>query len=229
MRLNKFLALNTKLSRRKADEAIESGLVIVNNQVAKMGQIVSDVDNVTYGGRTFKTVEKTNTTFLLNKPRGFVCSRNGQGSKTIYSLLPPELHNLNPVGRLDKDSSGLLIMTNDGDLANNLTHPSKKKEKVYEVELDKPLVLHDQISISETGIKLTDGHSRLALTSLSPDRLKWQITMHEGRNRQIRRTFSELKYITISLHRIRLDKYKLDNLPMGKWCAVQNQETANKS
>jgi 23S rRNA pseudouridine2605 synthase len=153
----------------------------------------------------------------LHKPRGYVVSRQGQGSDTIYDLLPPHYRYLNPVGRLDKDSSGLLLLTNDGKLAQTLTHPSHQKRKLYEVELNKPLEpLHRQM-ISDHGIQLEDGVSRLLLERRQDgDDTRWLVTMHEGRNRQIRRTFAALGYTVLTLHRTTFGDFALENLGPGK-------------
>jgi 23S rRNA pseudouridine2605 synthase len=160
---------------------------------------------------------------MLNKPVGYVCSRNGQGSKTVYDLLPPEYQQLKTVGRLDKDSSGLLLLTNDGQLAQELTHPSQQKRKVYEVTLDKPLQpLHRQM-ISDHGVSLEDGPSKLELERQHDgDDTKWIVTMHEGRNRQIRRTFAALGYEVIQLHRTKFGNYQLGTLQKGKLKALSS-------
>jgi 23S rRNA pseudouridine2605 synthase len=216
MRINRFVASATGLSRRVADLAIQQGHVLVNSQKPTPGHDVTDTDIVTYRGtRLYLAVPKT---ILLNKPAGYVVSRDGQGSKTIYDLLPPDLHTLKPIGRLDKDSSGLLLMTTDGQLSQELTHPKYQKTKVYEVTLDKPLQpLHRQM-IGEIGIQLDDGLSRLGL-----DRLKegsdtaWRITMREGRNRQIRRTFAALGYNITKLHRTNFGNYALTDLESGAY------------
>jgi pseudouridine synthase len=154
---------------------------------------------------------------MFNKPRGVVVSRNGQGSRTIYDLLPPEYQRLNSVGRLDKDSSGLLLLTNDGTLAHEFTHPSRHKNKVYEVTLDKPLQpLHRQM-ISDHGLQLADGPSKLQLDRQNDGNdMGWIVTMHEGRNRQIRRTFAALGYTVNTLHRTYFGPYTLDDLPVGE-------------
>lgn len=165
MRINKFLAQATELSRRGADAAVEAGRVIVDGKPAEKGTDVTEGSIVMLDGRTVER-NSVKTTIMLNKPVGYVCSRNGQGSETIYDLLPAEYRRLNPVGRLDKDSSGLLLLTNDGDLANELTHPKYQKTKVYEVVLDKPLQpLHHQM-ICDRGIMLEDGISRFLITEI---------------------------------------------------------------
>lgn len=212
MRINKFVASATGLSRRAADVAISAGRVSVNGQPAHLGDDVAPDDVVALDKLAITPSVKTQTV-ILNKPVGYVVSRNGQGSKTIYDLLPAELHSLKPVGRLDKDSSGLLLLTNDGQLANELTHPSHQKRKVYQVELAEPLQpLHHQM-INDHGVKLADGLSRLQLERLRQgDDHAWQVTMSEGRNRQIRRTFQSLGYTVIKLHRTHFGNYNLSQL-----------------
>jgi 16S rRNA U516 pseudouridylate synthase RsuA-like enzyme len=113
MRINKYIALATPLSRRDADRAIQAGRVTVNGQIPETGQEVTDADVVLLDNKPITPAVKT--TILFNKPAGYVCSRDGQGSKTIYELLPPEYQRLQSVGRLDKNSSGLILLTNDGE------------------------------------------------------------------------------------------------------------------
>jgi 23S rRNA pseudouridine2605 synthase len=208
MRINRFVAQATGFSRRVADRLIEQGDVFVNQKPAQTGYDVTVNDVVSLRDKVLHILEMQ--TILLNKPAGYVCSRDGQGSRTIYELLPPELRNLKPVGRLDKNSSGLLLLTNDGELAQNLTHPSHQKNKIYEVKLDKDLPpLHRQM-ISDHGIHLRDGPSKFELERLrNGDDKSWRITMHEGRNRQIRRTFEALGYQVAKLHRTHFDSYVL--------------------
>ncbi len=212
MRINRYVAASSGLSRRAADKAIQEGRVQVNGIIATVATAVADNDHVTLDGKAL-SVPNITQTILLNKPAGYVVSRDGQGSKTIYDLLPPELHNLKPIGRLDKQSSGLLLLTNDGELAHQLTHPSFQKTKIYEVRLDQPLQpLHRQI-VSEMGVQLEDGPSRLGLERLRDgDEQGWRVTMHEGRNRQIRRTFAALGYEVRYLHRTQFGNY---HLPAG--------------
>lgn len=216
MRINQFVARASGLSRRASDAAISSGRVTVNGQIASLGQQVSGDDSVTLDGRAITTDVNT-ITIMLNKPVGYVCSRNGQGGKTIYDLLPPEYKNLKPVGRLDKDSSGLLLLTNDGQLAQELTHPKYQKQKIYEIELDKPLApLHRQM-ISDHGIMLDDGPSKFQIERLNDDdELNWEITMSEGRNRQIRRTLYALGYTVTRLHRTHFGDWLLEDLKPSK-------------
>jgi pseudouridine synthase len=154
----------------------------------------------------------------FNKPVGYVCSRRRQGDNpTIYELLPAEYRTLKPVGRLDKDSSGLILLSNDGDFALRMTHPRYSKVKRYDVAIDKPLEpLHQQM-ISDFGVDLDDGKSQLTLERISNDRTKWVVIMSEGRNRQIRRTFAALGYIVTQLHRTNFGNYTLNNLAPGEF------------
>ena len=215
MRLNKYIASRTNLSRRAADEAIEKGKVLVNGNQPIQGQDTGPQDEVKLNGRLLNSDKPETITIILNKPTGYVCSRDGQGNRTIYDSLPKKYHNLNPAGRLDKDSSGLLLMSNDGNLINQLTHPSNKKVKIYEIEIDKSLSpLHQQM-INDKGIKLADGVSKLNLEKLANSR-QFRVAMYEGRNRQIRRTFDALDYRVTKLHRTHFGPYQLIDLKPGQ-------------
>lgn len=222
MRINKYIASASNLSRRAADRALMTGRVTVNNRHADPGQDVTDADIVTLDGVAIKPITST-TTIMLNKPAGYVVSRDGQGAPTVFDLLPEEYQNLNPVGRLDKYSSGLLLLTNDGQLAFELTHPSKQKVKVYEILLDKALEpLHQQM-IADHGVVLEDGPSKLQLERQTEgDSIAWIVTMKEGRNRQIRRTFEALGYRVTHLHRTHFGPYTLGNLKKAA-CMVITQ------
>jgi pseudouridine synthase len=217
MRLNKWLAAHSKYSRRKADELISAGRVTVNGKTAEVGTQVEESDAIAIDQKPVRASYKPDTvTLMLNKPVGYVCSRNGQGAPTVYSLIPVQYHHLDIVGRLDKDSSGLLLLTNDGQLHQQLTHPKYEKEKVYEVTLSTPLSAESEREITREGIPLDDGPSKLGLHPLNKDRTAWEVRMHEGRNRQIRRTFYTLGYGVEALHRIQFGNYTLGTLaPRG--------------
>lgn len=219
-RLNKFLALHLGLSRRQADELIGKGNVTVNDTVATLGMQVAASDIVVVKGKPLDTA----TAFIylaLYKPVGYVCSRRAQGnSPTIYELLPEHYHSLKTVGRLDRDSSGLILLTNDGDFAQQMTHPSYHKAKQYDVTLDRPLEpLHQQM-IGDFGVDLDDGKSHLTLDRQSDDRTEWQVTMSEGRNRQIRRTFAALGYTVTALHRTHFGPYAIGDMKPGEFKEV---------
>lgn len=217
IRLNKFIASSTGMSRRAADQVIAAGRVRINGSPAQQGQTVGRDDAVTVDGGRLSSPQTTQT-IIFNKPVGYIVSRDGQGGRSIYDILPATYHKLKPVGRLDKDSSGLLLLTNDGQLAQELTHPKFQKTKVYEARISAPLQpLHRQM-IAEFGIQLEDGPSRLGLERLEEGSdTSWRITMHEGRNRQIRRTFQSLGYTVTRLHRIQFGMYTLPaSLAPGK-------------
>jgi len=221
VRLNKFLAERLGLSRRQADDAIAAGKVLVNDSPAILGARIDKNDKVCYNG----VIIPFDMGYLyvgLNKPAGYVCSRKAQGEfPTIYELLPAKYHDLKTVGRLDKDSSGLILLTNDGDFAFKMTHPSFTKTKIYEVELDHALEPLHQQEISDFGIEIGDGVSKLGLTRLDDLRRRWRVEMIEGRNRQIRRTFGALGYTVTRLHRTAFGPYQLSWLEPGEFAEVK--------
>lgn len=226
VRLNKYLAHTFGISRREADLRIAEGRVLVNGRKATIGNVIQpDRDIVTLDSKKAGQKPKRYTYLLLHKPVGYVCSRKRQGSNpTIYNLLPREYHHLKVAGRLDKDSCGLLLLTDDGDTIFKLTHPKFDKEKVYYVGLNKPLLPEDKQKI-KAGVVLEDGVSSFQVSLmkmqgsniLDKSALKkpnmYKITMHEGRNRQIRRTFKSIGYTVTYLKRVSLGKYKLEGMP----------------
>lgn len=223
VRLNKFIAQHLSIGRRQADTFIEQGKVLVNGKPPILGaQIMPSKDAVIVNGKPIITQTNNYVYVAFHKPVGYVCSRRQQGeTPTIYALLPRQYQHLKPVGRLDKDSSGLLLLTNDGDFAHRLTHPSFHKRKLYKVTLNHDLQpLHHQF-INDQGIELPDGTSRLQLERLKEgDSKQWLVTMHEGRNRQIRRTFAALGYTVTKLHRIQFGQYQLADLAPGNYQEV---------
>lgn len=218
IRINKYLAERLGLSRRECDDYITGGRVEVDGEPARLGQSVNDTSQIKVDGQLIDS-QVDYKYILLHKPAGYVCSRRRQGdSPTVYELLPDELHELKLVGRLDRDSSGLILLTNDGDFAHQMTHPKFHKVKLYEVTLDQALQpLHRQM-ISEYGVMLEDGKSQFGLSRLREgDESAWQATLTEGRNRQIRRSFAALGYTVTSLHRTTFGPYALDELQKGDY------------
>ena len=218
IRLNKFLAERIGVSRREADDLIKSGKVTVDGKPAELGTRIDKASKVCYN----KKIVPFETDYIylaMNKPVGYVCSRRAQGdAPTIYELLPKEYQKLKTVGRLDKDSSGVILLTNDGDFAFQHTHPKFKKEKIYEVELDKPLEpLHQQM-ISDYGVMLDDGPSKFTVIH---DNNIYIVKLSEGRNRQIRRTFAALGYKVTKLHRTNFGIYQLSGLKPGKYVILE--------
>lgn len=166
IRLNKFLAERLGISRREADTLISDGKILVNNQPAVTGVRIDKNSKVCYNGKIIP-FEVDFLYLAFNKPVGYVCSRRAQGdAPTLYELLPKKYQNLKTVGRLDKDSSGIILLTNDGDFAYQMTHPKFRKEKIYQVSLDRMLQpLHQQM-ISDYGVMLTDGPSKFTVIKM---------------------------------------------------------------
>jgi 23S rRNA pseudouridine2605 synthase len=220
MRINQYLAAATGLSRRAADAAIAAGRVHIDGQPATLGAAVNPGQNVFLDGQPVHRAAAHHYV-LLHKPAGYVSSRQRQGSDpTIYQLLPDNLHNLRLAGRLDRDSSGLLLLSDDGDFVHRYTHPSFNKLKVYELVLARPLAPADRRRL-EAGVTLEDGPSRVGVTSVRGRRVT--VTLTEGRNRQLRRTFGALGYTVEQLVRTHIGSYQLDGLPTGAWAEVVPQ------
>lgn len=223
-RLNKFLAFHLGISRRKADELIDQGMVAIDGTPAQLGARVTTSQSVTVGKKLVN--RKQSYTYLaFHKPVGYVCSRRRQGdTPTIYELIPKQYHHLKPVGRLDADSSGLILLTDDGDFAQAMTHPKYYKLKRYEVSIDHELEpLHQQM-VNDFGVQLEDGPSKLTIERQSDNsRRDWLVTMSEGRNRQIRRTFSSLGYTVTRLHRTHFGEYQLSHLKTGMYEIVSKK------
>ena len=221
LRLNKFLAERLGVSRREADDLIAAGKITVNGKTAVVGNKIDEKSKICYNNKHIPF--DTEYIYLaFNKPIGYVCSRRAQGdTPTLYDLLPKKYHKLKTVGRLDKDSSGLILLTNDGDFAYQMTHPKFRKTKIYEVELDKPLQpLHQQM-ISDYGIDIGDGISKFTVIR---DGDHYTVILTEGRNRQIRRTFAALGYKVTKLHRTEFGIFKLNNLSLGKYQIIDKKE-----
>jgi pseudouridine synthase len=193
-----------------------NGRVRLNDKLAGIGIQVESDDQVFLDGKLL-ILPADSLTLILNKPAGYICSRQGQGATTIYELLPERYKDLQTAGRLDKASSGLLVMSNDGDLVHRLTHPRFIKNKVYVISVDRALAKKDMETITQQGVELTDGISRLELSKIDSTKKNWKVTMHEGRNRQIRRTFMALGYDVNQLHRIAMGPYLLEGLKSGQY------------
>ena len=230
IRLNKYLADCGICSRREADDLIKAGCVMVNDEViTTMGYKVKTEDKVVYGGQTLNR-EKLRY-ILLNKPKGYITTSDDPYERdTVMELVKnacPE--RVYPVGRLDKQTTGLLLFTNDGDLAKKLTHPSSEIPKLYHVILNKPLTKNDMLRISE-GIELDDGPiaaDTIAYDQDDDSKKSIGIELHSGRNRIVRRIFEHLGYEVTKLDRVMfagLDKYRL---PRGEWRFLTDLEVNN--
>jgi 23S rRNA pseudouridine2605 synthase len=215
MRLNRFLAAAGLGSRRSCEDIIATGAVMINgSRVEKLATVVADGDDVRVHGRIIRVAKPSYV--LFHKPRGFVVTRSDErGRRTIYDLLPPEFSTLFHVGRLDKDSEGLLLLTNDGDFAQKLTHPSHGIEKEYEVDLDKSFdPAHSAKMIR--GIFIEGGRARFErIRMLGPGRVR--VVLRQGIKRQIRLMFYDMGYEVERLQRTRIGKISDEKMPPGSY------------
>lgn len=226
MRLNKYIASSGICSRRKADELIEQGVVSVNGKkVTELGFTVGEKDKVFIDNNLIRP--KKLEYYRFYKPAGFITSADDEKSrKIIYDLIPPEMHNLKPVGRLDKDSSGLIILTNDGDLINELTHPSVKVPKVYIVGVNGKLHLHHLEKMAQ-GIEIEDGkiaYANSTIIEAENDRTVLQMVLFQGLNRQIRKMIESLGFEVTSLKRIQHATIELEGLKKGQYKPLKPQQ-----
>lgn len=222
MRINKYLAHSGVCSRRQADELISQGRVSINEDVVKeLGVKVSPEDIIKLDGKEVKLSKKFEY-FLLNKPIGYVSTvKDPHAEKTVLDLIKTE-ERLYPVGRLDKDSRGIIIITNDGDLTYKLTHPKKDIFKTYEVILDKKPKEVDLKTLIR-GIPM-DGYltKRAKIKKMSD--YKYQISISEGKNRQVRRMFNYIGCKVVDLKRISIGKINDNYLPEGKFRKLTKEE-----
>ena len=226
IRLNKYLANAGVCSRREADEFIQAGVVTVNgNVVTELGTKVVRTDEVKFHDQPV-TLEKK-VYVLLNKPKDYVTtSDDPQQRKTVMDLVKnvcPE--RIYPVGRLDRNTTGVLLLTNDGDLASKLTHPKFLKKKVYHVYLDKNVTAHDMQQIA-TGIELEDGeiHADDIQYASDTDKSQVGIEIHSGKNRIVRRIFESLGYRVVKLDRVQFAGLTKKNLRRGDWRFLTEKE-----
>ena len=226
MRLNRYIGNSGICSRREADTLIADGKVTVNGKVVtEMGARVNPGDKVTVDGKPIRP-EKF-VYILLNKPKGFITTtKDPENRKTVMDLVDNATkERVYPVGRLDRNTSGLLLLTNDGDLAHELTHPSRNIPKIYSVGLDKPLTKADFDRLIK-GIELEDGPANfdeIAFTDHN-DRKEIGVRIHSGRNRIIRRMFEALQYDVVKLDRVMFGILTKKDLPRGKWRFLSEQE-----
>lgn len=221
MRINRYLAQANLGSRRQVEELILAGKVTVNGKICKdlSTQIDVSTDTVMCNGKVVRSDQEL-MYIMLNKPLDYVVTRSDEyGRKTVYDLLPDFARALNPVGRLDKDSEGLLILTNDGSLANQITHPRYKLEKVYKVEvqgnLPKESVEKLRQGVEIEGVKTQS--ARVFIKSHIGDRFTLRITLREGKKRQIRYMIEAVGCKVLHLKRLQIGDISLEKLPVGMW------------
>ncbi len=224
IQLNKFLSNAGIASRRKCEELIEEGMVTVNNKIVQQsGYRVQKNDVVKYKGAKVGSAKKQYV--LLNKPKDFITTTSDeQGRKTVMELIKhASSERLYPVGRLDRNTTGLLLFTNDGELAQKLTHPAKKVKKVYEVTLNKKVEEEDLQAISK-GVELEDGIAVVDDIAYAADKSVVGIELHMGKNRIVRRIFEKLGYDVIKLDRVLYAGLTKKNLPRGRWRLLTEKE-----
>ena len=228
VRLNKFLASCGAASRRGADELISSGRVRVNSiVVTELGKMVEmDNDTVTLDGKKVEPVSKM-TYIMLYKPKGCITSlRDEKGRKTVYDYLDVEVPHLVPVGRLDYDTEGLLLLTNDGELVNRLAHPSGEVPKSYlvraEGEFPEHILAKLRKGVEIDGVKTK--RSKVKLLEQGEKEAKLLVTITEGRNRQVRRMFEAVERNVVFLKRVAIGDLRLGGLARGAWRYLREEE-----
>ncbi|MBQ9138320.1 MAG: RNA-binding S4 domain-containing protein [Alistipes sp.] len=218
VRLNRYVAQSGICSRREADELIAAGLVSINGViVTEMGTKVKPGDEVRFNGE--KIQGEKHVYLILNKPKGYVTTiEDDHAAKTVMELVAGACtERIYPVGRLDKNSLGLLLFTNDGDITRTLTHPSLKKKKIYEVTLDQPLTRADFDTLAE-GVTLEDGEAYFdEISWLKDDKRSVGVEIHSGKNRIVRRMFEHLGYQVTKLDRVYYAGLTKKNLKRGAW------------
>lgn len=227
IRLNKYIANSGVCSRRDADKLIASGAVTVNGEVVtELGTKVKATDKVQIGDQTL--VSETLRYVLLNKPKDYLTTTDDpRERKTVMMLIDKACkERIYPVGRLDRNTTGLLLFTNDGEMAKKLTHPKHRVKKTYHVHLDQPVSKNDMLKIAD-GITLEDGFIQpdaIAYTGEGDDRADIGIELHSGKNRIVRRIFEELGYKVTKLDRVYFAGLTKKDLPRGKWRHLTREE-----
>ena len=226
IRLNKYLANAGVCSRREADEYIQKGNVKVNGQVVtELGTKITRQDEVLFNDKRVQIESKVY--IVLNKPKNCVTtSDDPQERMTVMDIVKNACtERIYPVGRLDRNTTGVLLLTNDGDLASKLTHPSFKKKKIYHVWLDKNVSVEDMEKIAN-GLELEDGeiHADAISYASETDKSQVGIEIHSGRNRIVRRIFESLGYHVTKLDRVYFAGLTKKNLPRGKWRFLNEKE-----
>lgn len=217
IRLNKFLSSAGICSRRKADELISKGFIFVNGKmITELGTCVNENDKVVYNHKIVSLKKNTDKIYiLLNKPINCICTADDpEGRRTVFDLIDIK-ERIFTIGRLDRNTSGVLLLTNDGDLAHKMSHPSFEIRKIYKVKLDHELSVDDKNKIQK-GIRLEDGF--IKIDNIYHDKMKnLFVTLHSGKNRVVRRIFESLNYKVVALDRISFGGITKENLPRGKW------------
>jgi 23S rRNA pseudouridine2605 synthase len=228
VRLQAFLARSgVAPSRRKAEALISAGRVKVNGHTALLGESAVPTDRVLLDDQPVELPE-VHVYLVLNKPVGYLTTlKDDRGRPTVAELMPEDVPGLVPVGRLDADTTGLLLLTNDGRFAHRVAHPSSEIEKEYELTFENP-VPEDRLAVLASGPELEDGKmlppKLTRLRRRTPEKTALNITIHEGRNRIIRRACAAVGLTLLSLKRVRVGPVKLGNLPEGRYRELTEKE-----
>ena len=229
MRLQKFLSSSGIASRRKCEELILDGKVLVNGKVASLGTKVNpEIDEVIYNGRKVK-IEEEKIYILLNKPIGYVTTAKEQFGRDMVLDLVKINKRIVPVGRLDMYTSGALILTNDGEFVNILTHPKHEIEKTYNVTV-KGIVSNQDVKNLSNGVKIDDDYitrpAKVKILKIDEEKKisRLQITIHEGKNRQIRKMCEAVNKKVLALHRAKIGNIDVKDLELGKWRYLNDKE-----
>lgn len=222
MRINKVVAERCEVSRRKADQMIRDGRVTANGKTLLLGSMIDEQDEIFVDGSSTVHDKRQRVVIALHKPIGYITTTDATKTDTVMDLVDWQDSRLFPVGRLDVESSGLLLLTNDGKLANELMHPRYEHEKEYEVEVDKELQESDLLQLRH-GIVIDSRRTKPAQVLRMSDR-RFRIMIQEGRNRQIRHMCEALRYRVLSLKRIRIAGLELGKLKPGMWRLLTPKE-----
>jgi 23S rRNA pseudouridine2605 synthase len=223
MRLAKFIATAGVASRRASEDVVRAGRVTVDGETVRdPAREISDANRVTLDGKPVSSTQER-VVYALNKPAGVVSTaRDPQGRPTVVTMVP-QTERLYPVGRLDIDTTGLILLTNQGELAHRLTHPSFEVEKTYRALLGGPALEERALRALREGVQLEDGRTSPArVRRVSADTL--EITIHEGRKRQVKRMCEAVGHPVKRLERIRLGPLELGDLPRGRWRRLSDAE-----
>ena len=225
MRINKYLAASGIASRRECEKLIADGKVKINGQPAVLGAEVNDGDEVSVDGKT--AALQKNEYYLLNKPKGYICSvSDDKGRKTVLDIMPSNVGRIYPVGRLDYDSEGLIILTTDGELAQHLTHPSNNVPKTYLVKVEGRLTETDLNPI-RSGIEIDGSVTKKCkahIVETNREYTKAHVTLYEGKNREIRKMFAAIGKEVSLLKRIKIGELTLSGLNRGEYRKLSKQE-----
>ncbi|KKQ51297.1 MAG: Ribosomal large subunit pseudouridine synthase F [Parcubacteria group bacterium GW2011_GWD2_38_11] len=220
IRINRYLALNKYCSRREADALIEKGVVLVNGKKAKIGDKINEDDKVTVNAKDASVMKKY-VYFAFNKPRGIVTNSPKDGQKSIKDITY-SADDVFPVGRLDKNSRGLIVLTNDGRINDKMLNPEYNHEKEYVVEVNKPIT-NIFLKVMRQGVQLEDFKTKPAIVE-QKDEITFHITLTEGKKHQIRRMCTNLGWEVVDLKRIRVMNIKMGTLGSGQQRKIQGAE-----